>query len=100
MKTKSSLALITLTVLMLSAHTASAVSLRCKGQLVKTGDTSTEVKIKCGEPIDIEYTGSVKVKNKFVKAYRYTYVLGTGKLIKILEFEGGRLVSIVNGPRT
>lgn len=100
MKTKLNVTLITLTILILSANTASAASLRCKGQLVKTGDTSTEVKIKCGQPFDIEYTGSVKVKNKFVKAYRYTYVLGSGKLIKILEFEGGSLVRIINGPRT
>tara|TARA_R110000868_G_scaffold107315_6_gene293651 strand:+ start:485 stop:790 length:306 start_codon:yes stop_codon:yes gene_type:complete len=78
---------------------ALADSIRCGNKLVKTGDTTVEVKLKCGEPFEIENTGKVKMQNMYVDIVRYTYVPATGKLIQILEFHNGDLVKITNGPR-
>lgn len=76
-----------------------ADSFRCNNKVVKEGDTTVEVRVKCGEPFDIEIIGGALIKNKLVKITRYTYVPNDGKLIKILEFQNGELVKIINGPR-
>ena len=78
---------------------ADASSYRCKNKLVKVGDTSIEVKLKCGKPFDESYIGQVKVKGKYVNLERYTYIPSKGQFIKILEFHDGNLVSITDGPR-
>lgn len=76
-----------------------ADSLRCSNKLVKVGDSSIEVKLKCGKPFDESFIGRVKVKGKYVNLDRYTYVPSKGKFVKILTFHDGNLVSITNGPR-
>lgn len=76
-----------------------AESLRCKQKLVRPGDTTVEVKLKCGEPFAIEDTGKVKIKNMFVDIVRFTYLQEKGSFAKILEFKNGKLVSITHGPR-
>ena len=76
-----------------------AETLRCGNKLVKLGDTSTNVKIICGTPVDIEHVANLKERNKIVKVERYIYAQGKGKLLKILEFRNGKLVSIESGPR-
>ena len=81
------------------ASSALADSLRCGNSLVRTGDTTVEVKLKCGQPFDIENTGKTKVKNSYVEIERYTYIPEKGKFVKILEFQNGKLVEIINGPR-
>lgn len=91
--------IIFLSLLILQVKPCLADSFRCNNKLVKAGDTTVEVKIKCGKPFDIENLGSVFIKNKFVKIIRYTYVPDKGKLVKILEFQNGELVKIINGPR-
>lgn len=78
---------------------AFADSFRCNNKVVKTGDTTIEVKLKCGTPFDIEYIGKTKIRNKRVNVDRYTYVPEKGKLIKFLEFHNGKLVKVSNGPR-
>ncbi|WP_340677654.1 DUF2845 domain-containing protein [Paraglaciecola sp.] len=78
---------------------AIADSFRCGNDLVRTGDTSIEVKLKCGPPFDIEYIGQSKVNNQYVNIDRYTYVPEKGKFVKILEFHDGNLVKILIGPR-
>lgn len=76
-----------------------ADSFTCNNNRVKTGDTTVEVKVKCGKPFDIESVGKVKINNKRVRVHRYTYIPEKGRFIKILEFHGGKLVSVSNGPR-
>lgn len=76
-----------------------ADSFRCNNKLVREGDTTIEVKLKCGQPDDIEEIGGARVNNKLVKITRYTYYPKKGKLVKILEFQNGELVNIINGPR-
>lgn len=73
--------------------------MRCGNKIVNTGDTISEVVLTCGQPIDIQSVGLKEERGGFVKIERYTYVFGKGKLAKILEFHGGKLVEISNGPR-
>ena len=76
-----------------------ADSMRCGTDLVRTGDTSIEVKLKCGQPFDAEYIGQAKINHSYVNIERYTYVPEKGQFIKILEFHDGNLVNIIIGPR-
>ncbi len=85
--------------ILLASFPAFADSFRCNNKLVKAGDTSIEVKIKCGKPFDTEYIGKARISNEYVNIERYTYVPEKGKFVKILEFHNGTLVTIINGPR-
>ncbi|MFQ3251681.1 MAG: hypothetical protein ACI9O6_003531 [Glaciecola sp.] len=76
-----------------------ASGFRCGNTLVMEGDTTAEVKIKCGTPFDIQDVGFKKIKNEFVKITRYTYVPEKGGLIRILEFQSGILKEIKLGSR-
>lgn len=88
-----------LSLLILSTDVVLADSMRCKNNLVRSGDTAAEVRIQCGEPFDKEYVGRVHVKGKYVNVDRYTYVPAKGQFIKILEFHDGKLAKILNGKR-
>ena len=90
---------LSLIVFLFALEPALADSFRCNHKVVKTGDTTTVVKLKCGMPFDIEYTGSTKMGKERVMVERYTYVPEKGKLIKFLEFHSGKLVKVSNGPR-
>ncbi|MFT6268305.1 MAG: hypothetical protein ACJAVV_001113 [Alphaproteobacteria bacterium] len=46
--------IIFLSLLILQIKPLLADSFRCNSKLVKAGDTTVEVKIKCGKPFDIE----------------------------------------------
>jgi hypothetical protein len=63
------------------------------------GDTSSDIKIKCGPPMDIDKLGLVEVHGKFVNLERWIYNPGYGKFYQILEFQNGVLISVKNGPR-
>jgi hypothetical protein len=63
------------------------------------GDISSDVKIKCGPPMDIDKLGLVEIHGKFVNLERWIYNPGYGKFYQILEFQNGVLISIKNGPR-
>jgi hypothetical protein len=90
---------ILLSVFLFQINSAYADSFRCANHVVKEGDTSAEVKIKCGTPFDIENLGTAKINNKYVTITSYTYLPKKGKLLKVLEFQNGVLVKIRNGPR-
>lgn len=64
------------------------------------GDTTSEVKKKCGLPADEENIGYVKVDDEYVNLKRYTYDLGTGKFLRILDFHNGELAKVKDGPRS
>ncbi len=89
---------------------ASAQSLRCKGDLVSVGDSRASVLLKCGEPV---------VKDAFCKPVEapapgtsgspvvvpcesvdeWTYNPGYGQFMTTLHFESGKLVAIKYGDR-
>lgn len=77
-----------------------ADSHRCpNGSFILTGDTTLEVQAKCGAPDAKEYVGQVEIKGKIVNVDRYLYTPGRGKFHKIIEFQDGVVVNIINGPR-
>ncbi len=86
--------------LIISIPGIATAGFRCtNGKLVSEGDTKSEVRIKCGQPFDEEYIGTVKANKKRTNLDQWTYNLGEGKLLKILDFHDGVLTEIKNGPR-
>lgn len=85
---------------LLFSQPSEADGFRCKNKLVMPGDTTGEVKRKCGPPLDELALGQVEVKGKRVNMMRWTYDLGSGRFLRILEFHNGKLISIEDGPRS
>ena len=97
------IALASLTIMLsflLFSHTAMADGFRCKNKLVMPGDTTGEVRRKCGAPLDELSLGQVEVNGKRVHMMRWTYDLGNGRFLRLLEFHNGKLISIEDGPRS
>ncbi len=87
-------------VLMIGMSSAATAGFRCtNGKLISEGDIKSEVKIKCGQPVDQEYVGVIKINKEHINLDRWTYNPGTGKLLKILDFHNGVLAEINDGPR-
>lgn len=77
-----------------------SASYRCTDRsIVNEGDMASEVKLKCGNPIDIQDLGQVEKDGKLIRVESWTYNPGSGKLYKILEFENGVLTKINTGSR-
>lgn len=90
------IALITLFV----TPTISSAGFRCEtGKLVDEGDTKSEIKLICGQPMDASYEGVIKHRGKFVYVDRWIYGADIGQFYRILEFHDGVLVNIETGPR-
>lgn len=88
-----------------------ADSMRCGNKLVRSGYSSAEVLLTCGEPIlrevsslerdkteETAATGSTSSSVQ-VRVEKWTYNQGAGKLLKILTFRDGELISIETGTR-
>ena len=118
-----------LLLLVFTLPTSYADSMRCGNKLISIGDKKAEVLVKCGEPLmqetiaieeKAEYAqlalkypllykhGMLKKNNDAVigkestttySIDQWTYHMGQGKFLRILYFEGGELVSIVDGDR-
>ena len=106
-----------------------ADSMRCGNKLVSNGDSKAEILLKCGEPLTRETiaieenTEYAELALKYPLLYKHgllknkrgavigkettvtqnidqwTYHLGQGKFLRILYFEGGKLVAIEEGDR-
>lgn len=85
-----------------------ADSMKCGTKLVSPGDSKAKVLIRCGEPMFKEVVGETTVHRKFfgftiksstVIVEKWTYNLGYGKFLRILTFEGDRLVRIEKGDK-
>jgi hypothetical protein len=101
---------------------ASANAFRCGTKLVSAGDFKPRVLAECGEPSHIEVWQEERVYDYFAPFYtnddfdrerrryrkpilvrelitieRWTYNLGSHKLIRYLTFENGRLVLVATG---
>lgn len=94
---------------------AQGASLRCNGDLVRTGDTMETVLAKCGEPASkqtscipvAEYTdaiggghdGTRPVEHYCVNVDRWVYNPGPGQFLTMLRFERGKLTTMTYGAR-
>ena len=78
---------------------ANANGMRCGTHLISEGESTYEVIKKCGTPDYEEDLGYVKMKDSLVKSTRLIYEMGSGRFIRILDFEGGKLIKITDGPR-
>lgn len=86
---------------------APAFAFRCDGELVDIGETKAEVLIECGRPdwktrwVEevIEHAGSVEALRFTLDKEQWLYNLGPQRFMRILLFEGGRLVEVDTGPR-
>ena len=101
------------TALALLPAAASAQSLRCRGDLVATGDSPAAVLLKCGEPVVKESfckplpqpvagnpTGATVVNGvPCENVDEWTYNPGYGQFLTTLRFEGGKIVAITYGDR-
>lgn len=93
-------------------------TLRCSGRLISIGDTNSDVLEKCGEPDKIERweedhnTFVSKIFNYETERYeapelvkgpiqleRWTYDLGSNRLIRYLLFEREQLIKIETGDK-
>jgi hypothetical protein len=71
--------------------------MRCGEKLVGIGDTKGDVKLWCGAPdsiaketVELSQPGRSKTKSQVVEIW--TYNMGANQLIKVLHFQGSRLV--------
>lgn len=91
----------------LNLFPAPAFAFRCDGELVDKGENKAEVMIKCGDPDwRTAWTEDIITNAGSVDALRFTldkeqwlYNLGPQRFMRILLFEGGRLVEVMTGPR-
>lgn len=92
---------------LLAAPAARAETMRCGGGVVSSGDTTQEVRGRCGEPVHETVhqrqlrgrrtpSGTTK---RLIDVETWTYHRGKGRFILYLTFEGGRLTRIDRGPR-
>lgn len=85
--------------LSLAAFDAQAASLRCNSKLISTGDVTSDVLSRCGEPVDRSFLGY-----KQVPGYRYgetmevaveEWIYGPWSgMLYFVRFEGNRLSDI------
>ena len=92
------------------SNAASADTMRCGQRIVTDGDSTYDVRMRCGEPAmanrRTEYRGQrVWVNGRSfeqmveVVVEEWTYDFGPHKFVQYLTFEQGKLISVVAGPR-
>jgi hypothetical protein len=92
-------ALVAGVVLPFSLATAHASMWRCGGgKIVATGDPPALVLARCGRPAYRQVLSGGRGSEGLV-VEEWTYLQGPNQFIKILRFEGGRLVNIETGKR-
>ncbi|MFZ3185969.1 MAG: DUF2845 domain-containing protein [Pseudomonas sp.] len=81
--------------LLLLATEASAATYRCGTKLASTGDRTTEVANKCGQPNSSNFIGYTLTSdgNQGLQIEEWIYGPANGALY-FLRFEGGRLSSV------
>jgi hypothetical protein len=78
----------------------------CERRIHSTGDTTAEVLLRCGPPADVSrWYEEVAVGDEHFERYilvpyeRWIYNLGPHRFLRILTFEGGRLVRQETGDK-
>jgi hypothetical protein len=103
--------------LLLVASSASASDFRCGSGIISPGDRKFDVIRKCGNPDNVEVREEVRIKRdlgahlflpgeeprgflfakELVTVEEWEYNLGSGRFIRYLTFENGRLIKITTG---
>ncbi|MFH1076536.1 MAG: DUF2845 domain-containing protein [Pseudomonadota bacterium] len=117
------LAMIVAAVLIIPIVAHAETNCRCGNAIVSAGNSTAEVRAKCGEPDsiekeEVEETSNSEYENTLPqerggsevspqriakktttksRIERWTYNMGARKFIKFLEFKGGKLVSVDTG---
>ncbi|MDD3294874.1 MAG: DUF2845 domain-containing protein [Geobacteraceae bacterium] len=87
---------------LLTATVAHADSFRCpNGSLVSTGDSISEVSLKCDAPTSVvrrdDPVETAWGKTAYVEVQEWTYNQGPNQFVYFLVFRGGRLVAVRSG---
>ena len=87
---------------LISAGTVSAHAMRCAGGVITTGDRSSDVLAKCGQPnfreshqeeVSIRANASMREK-QFITVDEWTYDFGSDQLIRIITIKNGVVTNI------
>ncbi len=78
---------------------ADASGMRCKGKLVSEGDSTTEVLLKCGEPLTRETLSVGETDSAHELVERWVYSKGAGSFLRLLTFQAGKLISVESADR-
>jgi len=80
---------------------------RCAQMIFSAPTTTGQVELKCGEPEDRSAWRELrtvvvrgKSVSRVVERETWVYVLGAGRLLRVLEFEDGKLIGTETGGRT
>jgi len=66
----------------------------CSGSIIEPGKTKLFVSQKCGAPDLCDTVGVIKKQNTILKVEQWHYDFGPKQFVRILTFEGGRLIEI------
>ncbi|CAE6940992.1 conserved exported protein of unknown function [Pseudomonas marincola] len=91
-----------ISLILLSGY-AHAASMRCSSALVTSGDPTSEVLQKCGEPISRDFLGYIEVRDAWgysqeLEVEEWSYGPTNG-MYHYLRFEGGRLKRVKSARR-
>jgi len=110
--------ILVLTLLLADVSAVLADSFSCGSRIVSTGDRKQDVLRKCGDPSHVEYRGEVRTRRdvgpriqgtqiglsrrplfveELVTVEEWEYNFGSSRFIRYLQFENGRLTSIMEG---
>lgn len=89
---------------------AHADTMRCGQRIVTEGNSTYDVKMRCGEPVMANRRTELRSQRIWLQdrsieqmvevvIEEWTYDFGPTKFIMYLTFEQGRLISVVSGPR-
>jgi hypothetical protein len=105
---KSLISGVLLLITLVLTDVASGDSMKCGTRLVSRGDGKAKVLLRCGEPFFREIIGEKTYHRRFFHYFtrsstviveRWTYNLGSTRFLRILTFEGDRLVRIELGDK-
>ncbi len=89
-------------VVVFCASEASAGNFRCpNGSIVSTGDSISEVVVKCDPPTDrikrVDSEETVRGRVRYIEVEEWTYNEGPNTLVHYLTFRNGVLIEIKTG---
>jgi hypothetical protein len=94
--------------LSLIVSTTWADSMKCGTRLVSPADSKVKVLLRCGDPFFSEVVGERTFHSRFLGVFprsytvlieKWTYNLGSNRFLRILTFEGDKLVNIEKGDK-
>jgi hypothetical protein len=85
-----------------AAHVDARASIRCGNRLVSVGDSVIELRARCGEPDDVQRFSDIRVlfdgrggrRERLIEIEEWVYLLGTGRIPRLVRLENGRVRAI------